>query len=829
MADQPMARHHATSEDPPAVVRPATPDEPTILIALTNDASKIIINPAMLDEPTSVINLAAPNKPTAIMRPTTPVEPKDIVPLTNDKPKAIISTSVVSVLNWHLWAVVSISGTFALVYLNLTERFLGPELGLQGSSLDSANILGVLQLIVKAHELSIVASIVAIVEQYILRDLLGDGLLLGLLGASDAIANPSFLISTRFILALKFGLRSIYSGRSTPNGRDNPRTLRLVAMLFLSCVIAGLAGPSSAVLMIPRVDWFYNTHAYKSPFPRSTIPTVLLGTAPVLIRGTLAFMESNPFSLPDALIGSGMRYWSDIAWNQLHHPSLSQQEKSKHLFYDSYGLTLMNTSGSYYRPLDGRWTGGTKIYAEVKFGPELYHVVQFDYTYKDLAGNNGNVKLVDEAQVVNGLITCRARSKIPCTTDSEITEVSPYPDWCYRGVHSNFTSVGDMRMGRNLLMSQDFMDGQVYPRVWLTEGARIEQNQHYSESIDVLFEKHPDDQLSGMPNLTVCSFSASLIAATATSYGYENERSTFIYHDFVYSSQGTKLPPRKFLFHENWLDRAYGYDPTIWLTDSVPTAMGFNATLFTDGRWKGDFLWTIPSGSMVQPDNFTYPARPGLVPQKNTFGNFGRSLVDAVGFTNVERSGLEIEAAFLTEASVGGMLTYLLAWSHPSYSQYSMPYDRIPEKFRLGPPESFQHPHYMEASLKGYGYKLSNRTGRLGVAVLLTHAVLALAASLWQLLMRTGIVKAWSNVPDYVCLGSGSPRLVGTHPNTCAGIAGQAGLCSVVRVMATVSEDLTPHLEVIAVHYSGSVGAFAVDLKDDKKQYGFTEPKLKTQ
>lgn len=781
MADQPMAIYPATAEDPAAVMGPAAPDEPKVTIILTND-----------------------------------------------KPKAIISTNIVSALNWHIWAVVAISGTFTLVYLNLTEHFLGAQLGFRGSSLDSANILGFLQLIVKAHELSIVASIVAIAEQYILRDLLGDGLLLGLLGASDAIANPSFLISTRFMLSLKFTFRSIYSGRSTPNDRQNLRSLRLVAMLFLSCVIAGLAGPSSAVLMIPRVDWFYDRHAYFSSFSRSTIPTILLGTAPVLIDGE-GFMESNPFALPESLIGSGMKYWADIAWNKLRRPETGQKEKSKHLFYDSYGLTYVNTSGSYYRPLNDTWTGGTNIYTEVKFGWELHEAGQFNYTDNDLAGDDGNIKWAYEAQVVNGLVTCRARRKIPCTTDSAITEVAAYPDWCYRGVHTDPTTVGDLRIGRNLLMSQDYIDRQTYPRVWLTEGPRIEQNQHYSESIDVLFEKHPDDQLSRMPNLTVCSFSASLIAATATLSGYEPDSTSLIYHDYVYSSQGNKLPPRKFLFHENWLDRAYSYDPTIWITDSYLHAVGLNETLFTDGRPKRDFRWTIPTGSMVQPDNFTYPARPGLVPQRNTFGNFGRSLVYAVGFSNVDGNGDEIEAAFLPESSVGGMLTYLLAWSHPSYSQYSMPYDQIPEKFRLGPPESFQHPYYLEAFLKGYGYKLSNRTGRLGVVVLLTHAVLALAASLWQVLMRTGIVKAWSNVPDYVCLGSGSPRLVGTHPNTCAGIAGEAGLCSVVRVLATVTEDLTPHLEVIAVHDSGSVGAFAVDMRDDKKQYGFTEPKLKTQ
>lgn len=785
--------------DLPTAISPATPVEPKAIITPTDDKPNLII-------------AVTENKPNAITA------------LTDDKPKAIISTSIVTVLNWHIWAVVSLSGTFALVYLNFTECFLGPQLGSRGSSLDSANILGFLQIIVKAHELSLIASIVSIAEQYILRDLLGDGLLLGLLGAASAISNPSFLISTRFMCALKFGLQSIYSGRPTPDGL---RTLRLVVMLFFACVIAGLAGPSSAVLMIPRVDWFYHGHSYYRAFPRSTVPTILLGTAPVIIGGQ-AFPESNPFALPDYIIGCGMQYWSDITWSKIRNPDLTIAEKSMHLFHDHYGLTYMNVSGSYYRPLDATWTGGTKINAEVKSTSQFHGGISQNYAEKDVGGDWANLKWVYDAQVVSGSITCRARTKIPCPTDSTITEVSTYPDWCYRIVHTDPSTVGDLRTGRNLLMSWDYMDQQVYPRVWLTEGPRIEQNQHYSDSIEVLFEKHPDDELSMMPILTVCSFSASLIAATATAYGSEHYSRNLIYHDYVYSSNDTKLPPRKFLFHENWLDRAYGYDPAIWLTDSFPNAAGLNTTPFTDGTPFRDFSWTIPTGSMVQPDNFTYPARPGLAPPKNTFGNFGRSLVQAFGYTNFEDDGREIEGAFLPESSVGGMLTYLLAWSHPSFSQYSMPYDQIPERFRIGPPEPFQPSYFLDVSLRGYGYRLSTRTGRLGVAVLLTHAALALAASLWQLLRRRGIVKAWSTVPDYVCLGSGSPRLVETHPNTCAGIAGD-GLCSVVRVMATVKQGSNAHLEMMDLRDSGIADAWAVDLGNSKERYGFTEPKLKTQ
>lgn len=55
----------------------------------------------------------------------------------------------------------------------------------------------------------------------------------------------------------------------------------------------------------------------------------------------------------------------------------------------------------------------------------------------------------------------------------------------------------------NLLLSRDFVDGLHDPRVWLAEGPRVEENPHYSDSIEVLFEKRPDDDVIYMYNLTV--------------------------------------------------------------------------------------------------------------------------------------------------------------------------------------------------------------------------------------------------------------------------------------------------------------------------------------
>lgn len=459
-----------------------------------------------------------------------------------------------------------------------------------------------------------------------------------------------------------------------------------------------------------------------------------------------------------------------------------------------------------------------------------YHYESVSYYIgEEMNRNWTNVKSSTITDGFDPSVTCRTRQKIPCTVGqipiktSTLDGNSSYPNWCYMSVDAN-NSIGTMQMGRNLLMAKDFVADDVSPRLWLTAGPRIEENHHYSDSIQVLFEKNPEDEISQIPNLTVCSFSASLVAAVSTLSGTKEMSQKVQYLDHVVSADGTPAPPRKFLFHENWLDRAYSYDPELWLAPPIFTPQYQNATRYTNGT---PFTWSnysYPTGSMVTPDNFTYPERPGLNPQMNSFGQLGASMISSI-YPPVWDN--DMSKAFPVEALVGGPLTYLLTWVRPSNSQYSMPYDQIPEHFRLGPPEGFGHIFAYELYVQGYGYQLSSRTGFLGVAVLLAHAVLARTSSLWQCFRRKGIIRAWSTVPDYVCLGAGSASLAVTHPHTCAGIAGVQGLTSLVKIGETGNRGPAAHLEIIDVHGAWTAETSAVDLGNEKKRYGFIAPKLK--
>lgn len=142
-------------------------------------------------------------------------------------------------------------------------------------------------------------------------------------------------------------------------------------------------------------------------------------------------------------------------------------------------------------------------------------------------------------------------------------------------------------------------------------------------------------------------------------------------------------------------------------------------------------------------------------------------------------------------------------------------------------------------------FRLSTRTGCLGIAVLGLHA---LTATLWQLLVTRRVILSWTNTPEYIMLGAGSPSLTTAYPNTCAGIAAKGALSGVIMLKETLpntnspdpshltvtardnkeartastqvpADPIPPHLEIVA--WDGVDRTGRVNVKHTKKKYGF--------
>ena len=102
----------------------------------------------------------------------------------------------------------------------------------------------VYQLLAKIHEVFIQASLATVLFAYIRNEMLGKGLPLGALASGLQVNQIAYLWSMEFwgvIRSPRFPLR---------------KKLTLMLLITLCSVLATLSGPSSAVLLVPRRDYW---------------------------------------------------------------------------------------------------------------------------------------------------------------------------------------------------------------------------------------------------------------------------------------------------------------------------------------------------------------------------------------------------------------------------------------------------------------------------------------------------------------------------------------------------------------------------------------------
>lgn len=132
--------------------------------------------------------------------------------------------------------------TIAIICLN-ARQVNWQDLGLadQNAKLQAS------QYAAKAHEMIMAASLTAIVVYRILSDLSGPkGVPLGFLTAGFQLNDPWFVFTKRFF------------GEATARAQSMgwSRFSRLTYLLVLGFALTSVVGPSSAVAMIPRLDWW---------------------------------------------------------------------------------------------------------------------------------------------------------------------------------------------------------------------------------------------------------------------------------------------------------------------------------------------------------------------------------------------------------------------------------------------------------------------------------------------------------------------------------------------------------------------------------------------
>lgn len=298
-----------------------------------------------------------------------------------EQKKAIISNGFYNTFMWHIWAIISVSASIVLLLLNFMEYSIAGEIG--GSAGTTANYLGALQFAVKAHEITIVASLYMIARQWILGSLINmdKGIPLGLLGAEKELGQPSFVISKGYLVTVSY----VVSLWRSKQGQSD--LFLLTIFLFAATVVSSLAGPASGVLMIPIKDWFLDPAS-----PRPGPP--MANYAYIMVRPTLEYSETpiaDPFDprmldMPDSVF----QYWSLFAHQSAVVESVPQAESTHDI---TFGLTTVrvNISTTPGRSLEGN-TGLT--YAKTVMATDIlahgYWIMQ----------DNGTVKLSLENEMV---------------------------------------------------------------------------------------------------------------------------------------------------------------------------------------------------------------------------------------------------------------------------------------------------------------------------------------------------------------------------------------------------------------------------------------------
>jgi hypothetical protein len=159
---------------------------------------------------------------------------------TLEKPTTVISDKKRDVLLQcfllHFPSIVITIGVLSLTFSSIFWQAPNPDFN---------SILSALQFAAKVHESLIILSLSAIVLHRIRFDLMGErGVPLGLLSSGYQLSSVSYLFSSELWVGILKPERGRYRGLST------------ILLLLVAFILAGLSGPSSAITMIPRLDWW---------------------------------------------------------------------------------------------------------------------------------------------------------------------------------------------------------------------------------------------------------------------------------------------------------------------------------------------------------------------------------------------------------------------------------------------------------------------------------------------------------------------------------------------------------------------------------------------
>jgi hypothetical protein len=170
-----------------------------------------------------------------------PKDDEELPARNGERKKVVMTTSILTALRHCFFHIIPISTSTAILTINIRGVFIGFDFS--GAIKSETINLMLLQLAAKAHEILIVTSLGLVILQTVRHELLfGDGLPLGLVGSGLSFSDFSLFFRREFYASLKY----------LASHGNRARKVGFIILLVMAILTAALAGPASAVLLVPR-------------------------------------------------------------------------------------------------------------------------------------------------------------------------------------------------------------------------------------------------------------------------------------------------------------------------------------------------------------------------------------------------------------------------------------------------------------------------------------------------------------------------------------------------------------------------------------------------
>ncbi|OCK79240.1 hypothetical protein K432DRAFT_383222 [Lepidopterella palustris CBS 459.81] len=714
--------------------------------------------------------------------------------------KYVVRTSFWIALQRCMVHLLPSAASIVVITLNLKGFFIGFELaGIPGHD---AMSIAALQVTAKLQEFLIVASVASVLFHRLRHDMLrGRGMPFGLLGCGLSFTQLSYLWSPEFLASF---------------GAKGNRTL--YALIILAAAMATMAGPATALLVIPRtILWPAGETNYYINGTKEILWPTTVGMEHYLPPYTNAFNESVD-------CGSSRGYKSAVC--------LSGGFKS--LLQHFSGDTFRTQAGIPISDPDS-----TRLFAHSVRGGIL------------VESPDGQVA----AQTISGQVR-----------GEDLTETFAF------ATHSATTNL-QMFLNRDWALAAEYAQ-YLYPQSWQVSRLRFYAIQENSVRSQVPAVR----VLCLGQNLTANSSTVSFPALPEYDVGISITGQVLRNHTVAVNNLSNKASNGSSLFWTD-LNQILPANESMsqgFILEGPRHGDGSRPVIgcSIDARWASATVWSRFPGPFQASFVSNRPATGGFrktsfLPQNDGTWRriqFSPSWVSAVDFplpdalsnqswsnstafsTLITASGIESSLAALDQKAIA-FLEYILATSfadalsrvssHVSYSitpdthisQWPLlNYNSTPAtpdilswSRALRPSDLTRNPTkytimHMQETVTGFGYQASNVSDYLSLLVLFTHILIAFAHTTYVLGFTRRTSGCWDTFSELVVLAQQSLPTKRALRNTCAGI--QCAETFRRRVRVKVSKWNDAHLELGFNSEDESDGWESEDEIDFGKKYG---------